>query len=207
LPYTWPRRHQEIRVFRIAIAILFGLIYATVRYSIFKGVPWSQWPVYICNKGLAMGASIGIVWILARRFRGVRCDDDLDGWTTACMAAHTVLSLAILNPAYYTKYFDGPTFTVAAGTSWLLGTLAAGWLFLRLRRCEAGLMGNAGALGVIGVLAGTHAALLGYASWFEPLTWHGRMPPPTLIAFALGLAALWLSLSRRLRRARGQPPA
>jgi hypothetical protein len=188
------RRRSTIRV---VAALLGSLAYATLRYNVFKGVPWSQWPVYVVNKAFALGALILVVWVLVLRVRKRPSDDSLRTWTTGCMIAHVALSLAILTPAYYPKYFDGATFTTAAGSSWLLGTAAAAWLFLRLRRCEPGPGQDGLGLGLVGLVVGIHAAVLGFAGWFQPGTWPGHMVPITLISFLLGVAALILGMISR----------
>ena len=189
------RRRSTIRV----LAVLVGtLVYATLRYNVFKGVPWPQWPVYVVNKAFALSSLILIVWILVRRRRNQSSYDELWAWTTTCMVAHVVLSLAILTPAYYAKYFDGTTFTTVAGTSWLLGTIAAVWLFVCLRRCEPAAGRDDLWLGMIGLMVGVHAAVLGFAGWFQPSTWPGYMVPITLISFLLGVAALILGMISRL---------
>jgi len=94
-----PQHDRSHNVIRVLIAVAGSLAYATLRYSLFKGVPWSEWPVYVMNKAFALGSLILVVWILVCRRRGRSSHDDLWTWTTACMVAHVALSLAILAPA------------------------------------------------------------------------------------------------------------
>ena len=54
-------RKSEIRDNSIIIIIavfLFSLIYAVLRYNVFKGVPWIDFPTYVFNKVLSLSALI-----------------------------------------------------------------------------------------------------------------------------------------------------
>ncbi len=42
----------------IAIALVFGLAYAIVRYHIAGPVPWKDFPFFILNKGISLSAFI-----------------------------------------------------------------------------------------------------------------------------------------------------
>lgn len=184
---------------RVLIAVLVSLIYATVRYNVFKGVPWSEWPIYITNKALALASLIMITWMLACRLTGRKLNDDVRNWTAACMGVHILLSLALLSPEYYADFYKGPKLTAVAGFSLLLGGIAARWPLMRLRRSESHAH-HGMQLGFVGVLAGTHAGLFGFSGWLSPQTWPGYMLPITLISFALGLSALILGAAGYFRR-------
>jgi len=179
---------------RAILAVGACLVYATLRYNVFKGVAWSWWPTYVTGKAFGLGALVLIVWLLVRRLRHLPHKDDLPGWTTACMLAHVLVSLSIMTARYYPKYFAGDQFTFWANLSWLLGAVATGLLFLRLRKCEV--LSDDRVLGVIGLIVGVHAAVLGFAGWFAPWTWPGYMVPITLISFLLGVVALVLGVVR-----------
>lgn len=184
--------------------------YATLRYNVFKGVPWVQWPVYVVNKSLGLTALGLLVWLLAMQRRGggrpTPASSGVASALVGCMLAHVFVSLAILTRAYYPKYFAGDTFTLAAGFSWLLGGAATAGLFLRLRRCAAGVPGDALVLGAWGAGVGIHAAVLGFSGWFQPWSWPGYMVPITLISALMGAAALILGLATpRPMPPRGEP--
>ena len=53
---------------RTSLAALLGsTLYATVRYNVVKGVPWSDWPAYTPNKALALAALVVLVLSVVRR--------------------------------------------------------------------------------------------------------------------------------------------
>jgi hypothetical protein len=107
------------------------------------------------------------------------------------MLLHAGLSLAILKPAYYAKYFQVEKLTFQAGWSMMLGVAAAVGLHQICRACR---LNQARSLcpkiGILAFGSGVHAMLLGYAGWFQPSTWPGHMIPITLISFTTGLVAL-----------------
>lgn len=179
--------------------IVWGLValstaYATLRYNVFKGEPWSDWPVLILNKAVALAALLLIVsWILrARR--------DPDGTRSTLLAAagslalvHAGLSLAVLSPAYFPSFFQTGRLTGPSGLSLLVGVVIATALLVTPRHEATGVR-RLHRLGIVGLMAGIHALLNGYASWLAPATWPGSMPPITLISAAAGavaIAAAW----------------
>ena len=167
-------------------------LYATLRYNVFKGVAWSEWPVYVLNKVFALSALLLLALYAIRRRGGQGASAaPLLPVAWILMLSHVGVSLAILNPAYYVKYYDAQKLTFLAGCSMMLGVVAAVGLHKFSRACEltnpVGLLPKIGALAF---LSGLHAALLGYAGWFQPSTWPGHMIPITLISFVAGSVAL-----------------
>ena len=49
-------RRRDSRIVAVTVAV--SGIYATLRYNVFKRVPWSDWPHYVGNKILALSALI-----------------------------------------------------------------------------------------------------------------------------------------------------
>ncbi|KQX19271.1 hypothetical protein [Sphingomonas sp. Root720] len=183
---------------RIVVASLaVALGYATLRYNVFKHVPWADWPHYVVNKALAM-AGLGLIVLsavrLARRGATIR---RLMAWAGGFVSAHVLLSLALLRPDYFDKLFAGGKLTAAAGWSLLLG--AAAWAATELGARRAAQWDPASRIELLGLIAlasGLHAALPSVGSWFAPSTWPGGLPPITLISFAAGLAG-WLAIRWR----------
>jgi len=193
--HTQPGTHREARARTAVWAItLSALAYATIRYNVFKGVPWSDWPVYVVNKAVALSSLLLLLaWILrARRGPG----DDPTGLLSQAgrfAVAHAGLSLAILAPAYFPTFFVDGRLNWASGLSILLGVMAASGLYLTSRPA-VGRPGTVRGLGAVGLVTGIHAMLNGYGSWLAPATWPGFMPPITLISFAAGAACLGAAL-------------
>lgn len=176
----------------ILTILLSTTIYATLRYNVFKGVAWSEWPVYVLNKVFALSALLLLMmYALQCRRRQSQAAGRLLPTAWLLMLLHVGLSLVILTPAYYAKYFQVGKLTWQGAWSMMLGVVAAAGLHQCCRAC--GLNNTQGLLTKVGVLAfgsGVHAMLLGCAGWFQPATWPGHMIPITLISFTAGLVAL-----------------
>jgi hypothetical protein len=184
------------------IVLLTTSLYATFRYNVFKGVAWSEWPVYILNKVFALSALLLLMIYALRCRRGAaEVSARLLPVAWILMLLHVGISLAILNPAYYVKYFQGAKLTWQAGWSTMLGVVAAVGLHKFCRACE---LNNNIALpakmGSLAFVSGLHAALLGYAGWFQPATWPGHMIPITLISFVAGSVALGAAFLPQAKR-------
>jgi hypothetical protein len=181
----------------VASVVAAALLYATVRYNAFKGVPWEEWPTYVVNKAAALAALVLMAVFLIRR----RTQAGTPPWHLLKAAAwlialHVGLSLALLGPVTYPKFFADGKPTAAVAWSILLGASAAAGALLRSRR-PVGVADRGGPLrlGLLAFAAGSHAALLGYGGWTTPSTWPGFLFPITLIAFVAGtiglLAGAW----------------
>ena len=172
--------------------LLTSVLYATLRDNVFKGVAWSEWPVYILNKVFGLSA---LFLLMVHAIQRCRSQNEPAGrllpvaWTL--MLLHAGLSLAILSPAYYAKFFQADKLTWQAGWSVLLGVIAAVGLHKYCRACElSNPVGLRAKIGILAFLSGCHAMLLGYAGWFQPSIWPGHMLPITFIAFVAGSVAL-----------------
>src|SRR3989338_11414763 len=109
-PVNW----MNVNVFSIALfAVILG--YALLRYNIIKGVPWSDLPLFISNKAIALYAVVFIAlsFIIGplvkfwpgtfTRFRPLRKYFGLFGFGFASI--HALISLLIFTPQYYPKFF------------------------------------------------------------------------------------------------------
>ena len=112
-----------------------SLLYAFIRYNILRDVPFSDIPLYIFNKALALGATvvIGFSFLLGplaalwpRWFSPhlpLRKALGIIGFGGA--AVHAVISLILLSPAYYSRWFTESGSLNAIGQfSLLFGVLA-----------------------------------------------------------------------------------
>ncbi len=197
-----------------AALLLLTLTYATTRYVVFG--PWNAGhiPLYVLNKAISWSA----LWLVAlalalgplarlaprrfarhlwrRRYFGIM------GFLLASL--HVVMSLAILNYAYYRQFFrQAFELTALAEFSMAMGALA--W-FLLLAPLAGSLPGareqmsarywqllqKIGAWGLL--LGGLHVGY-GVPGWLTPAAWYGGLPPITLwsaggVALALALRML-----------------
>jgi len=176
----------------VASVLASTLLYATLRYNVLKGVAWVEWPTYVLNKAAALSALLLGVLALWPRATPARAAERMRaaGWLGAL---HVGLSLALLGPATYPKYFADGKPTTAAAWSLLAGVLAA--VLVRREGPASGARSRWHA-GLVAFLPGVHAGLLGYGSWLEPTTWPGYLVPITLLAFATGCLGLALALLR-----------
>ncbi len=175
----------------IGSVVVAALLYATVRYNGFKGVAWGEWPTYVVNKAAALSALLLIAIFLVRRRSRDDAPESLLRAARGLIALHAVLSLALLGPASFPKYFIEGKPTASVAWSLLLAALAATGALAMSRRGDARVTGGRLAgLGVLAFVAGLHAALLGYDGWLAPSTWPGYMVPITVIAFIAGTVGL-----------------
>jgi hypothetical protein len=190
-PGPYSSNAQDRTAYAIALC---SLAYATVRYNVFKGVPWSDWPVYVVNKAVALSSLLLLLaWILRARLGPDESSSSLLSLARRFALVHAGLSLAILSPAYFPTFFSGGRLNGPSGLSVVIGVMAASGLYLRSRPAVSW-PAKVRSVGVIGLMTGIHAMLNGYGSWLVPATWPGYLAPITLIAFAAGVMCLGASL-------------
>lgn len=180
-------------------------------------VPWKDLPFFILNKGLAMGAfillsinfSIGPLknlgfampqsWLVARKELGM----------IAFLMAfiHALMSFMIFKPTVYAKFFESDgTLTAVAGISMLAGilTFIILWTynlsfktFLREDKAFIKLITSRRFLLFAMLLGAVHLFFMGYEGWLKPATWHGGLPPISLVAFTSFVVAFIINLTGR----------
>lgn len=193
-----------------------ALAYVVVRYHVFKGVEWIHLPLYVMNKAVSL-AAVALVAssYLVARWAPVLADEPgkrvvlarflgLSGFALA--AAHVVMSLALLSPAYYEKLFGAGQMNLTGELSILFG-LAALWflsapVLTSLPNMEEALGSRrwrkSQRLGYLAQAAAAgHVLVMGVSGWLTPAKWPGSMPPVTMLAFVAALIPL---LARLLPR-------
>jgi hypothetical protein len=185
-------RHETSTSWGVVTA---SVAYATLRYNVFKGVPWADWPVYILNKAAALsGLLLLVAWLVRTRRRGSTSEASLLLMARRLAIAHAGLSLAILTPVYFPAFFTDGKLAPAESMSLVVGVGLIAGLFTG-RPAPRGTVPSAGTVGLITFFAGAHAAVAGYGGWFSPAVWPGYMPPITLVSGIAGIAGLALGLS------------
>lgn len=182
-----------MKVFKPIAAIIFSSIgYAVVRYHLFGDVPFRLFPLYVANKGTAMASLILLGLSLIARTRENRKKYGKAGFFLMIM--HGVMSMAILSPAYFKKYFrdDGTYFAnIEAGLAFgIAGAIIATYLFVALPNGNGSPSLRLGVGRLILVVTGVHAALLGYPTWQAYSSWPGYLPPITLLATGTAITML-----------------
>ena len=185
------------------------LIYAGIRYHVVEGVPLTHAPLYILNKAISLGglAFLAISYLVGK-VAGLRWDDrriqlvvikfcGLMGFSL--IVAHVLMSLALLDPAYYAKFYAGAKFNLTGELSLSLGVFAL-WCFTLptitslpymyeelgaerwLRSQRAGYAGL--------MLAAGHVLVMGVLAWLRPGDWPAALPPITALAFVVAMIPL-----------------
>ena len=185
------------------------LVYAGVRYHVFQGVPLAQAPLYVLNKAISLGglAFLAISYLVGK-VAGLRWDDrqlqlvvtkfcGLMGFSL--VVAHVLMSLALLDPAYYAKFFADVKLNLTGELSLSLGVFAL-WCFslpaitsLPYMYDELGAdrwlrSQRAGYAGLM--LAAGHVLVMGVMGWLRPGDWPGALPPITALAFVVAMVPL-----------------
>jgi DMSO/TMAO reductase YedYZ heme-binding membrane subunit len=193
--------------------LLLTFAYATTRYVVFG--PWTvgHIPLYVLNKAISWSA----LWLVAlalalgplarlapgrfarhlwrRRYFGIM------GFLLGSL--HVVMSLVILNYAYYRQFFrQAFELTALAEFSMAMGALA--W-FLLLAPLAGSLPGARALMsarywqllqkiGVLGMLLGGLHVSYGVPGWLTPAAWYGGLPPITLWSASAVVIALALRM-------------
>ena len=189
----------------ILVTLLLAVGYSILRYHIVGPVPWKDFPFFILNKGLCLGAfillsmnfalgplnNLGVPvpagWLNARRALG------MTGFLLVLV--HVLMSFLMFTPSVYGKFFgDDGTMTLLAGLSMLAGVLAFVVLwgynmtfqtFLREDKAFIRFITSRGFMLFALLLGAAHLFFMGYEGWLEPSGWHGGLPPISLVAFTI----------------------
>jgi len=194
----------------------FSLGYAVLRYHIAGDVAWSHLPLFILNKATSLAAVIlvacsylvgGVIrWhnhdpvirLVVVKFCG------LMGFFLAGM--HAFFSFCLLNPAYFTKYFDSDgRLNVVGEIGMTVGVVA---LFALLSPAITTLPMMPSAIGgkrwkrsqrlgyVALILVVVHLVDLGLEGWLAPRSWTAGLPPISLVAVVAALVPLAAKFKR-----------
>ena len=201
----------------IAITCLVSLAYAVLRYHIVGPVPWKDFPFFILNKGIALGAFL----LLSMNFAlgplnnlGVKVPE---GWLNARKAMgmtgfllvliHVLMSVMIFNPQVFERFYqENGTLTFMAGLSMLGGVLSfvvlwAYNLSFQTKMSEDKIfiqfITSRGFLLWAMLLSLIHLFFMGYQGWINPADWHGGLPPISLVCFVVFLVGYVINLLGR----------
>lgn len=178
-----------------------SLIYAIIRYNIFKDTPWSETPLWVSNKAFSLTATImiGLSFVLPAN----RPRREIGLWGFYITSIHVAISLLLLLLGYYEKFYqDNGQFTVSGGLALLAGIVSFGALILAFRnsflkwcrKVNLRVIHKAVFLALFFNLI--HLTLIGSKSWVDPAHWPGYLPPITLISAFFS----FYFISQRLRK-------
>jgi hypothetical protein len=201
----------------IAVTMLIAIGYAVLRYHIFGGVPWKDFPFLILNKGISLGAFILITfnfslgpaksmglpvsdaWLNARKTLG------MSGFLFVLV--HVLMSVMLFSPAMFSKLFEANgSLTGVAGISMLAGILSFVVLWgynlsfqthMREDKAFMDFITSRKFLIWALLLGGVHLFFMGYSGWINPAGWHGGLPPISLVAFVFFAIGYLINLIAR----------
>jgi DMSO/TMAO reductase YedYZ heme-binding membrane subunit len=197
--------------------MLLSVGYAVLRYHIAGPVPWKDFPFFILNKGISLGAFILITFNFTfgpLNNLGVKVPE---GWLNARKALgmtgfllvliHALISFMLFTPAVYAKFFEADgTLTLLGGLSMLGGILAfvVLWAYnlsfqthLSEDKAFIQFITSRKFLLVAMTLGAAHLFFMGYKGWLEPSGWHGGLPPISLVSFAFFVTGYVVNLLGR----------
>lgn len=193
-------------------ATVLSVLYAIIRYHIFKDVPLI-FILKVSNKGISL-ASILLIAIslsigpLSRKFPSIFSSIEqgkrlfgLWGFTLAFF--HSLLSLLLLKPSQYASFFSfltlnglGEYVLVTGFISLFLLAAAFTTSFPHLYSISRRTFQITQFAGYIGcVVAGLHVVPIGINNWHKLSTWPGYLFPITLLSFLLVLITVILRTS------------
>ena len=201
----------------ILVTLLLAIGYAVLRYHIAGPVPWNDFPMFILNKGVCLGAFILLTfnfslgplknlgvpvaegWLKARKVMG------MTGFLLVLI--HAFMSVLLFNAEIYGKFFDADgSMSLLGGWAMLFGVLGFVFLwgynlsfqtFLREDTAFIQLITSRKVLLFALTLGGLHLFFMGYQGWLKPTGWHGGLPPISLIAFAFFVSGYVVNLLGR----------
>lgn len=186
---------------RKSILLIFALTfwYSIVRYIVFKGVAVEQIPVYITNKAISW---TGLILLGLAPLVGVERRRSLGQAGFLLVLLHVILSLMIINPVYFGKFYGENGFlSWLAELSMLAGAVGTVLLFRLFVHVGENTEQNGSLIPGLGrlilVLTGAHVGFMGYRGWTDISHWPGYLPPITLLSFLTVIVLLGL---RQLRR-------
>lgn len=180
----------------VTLTFLFALFYSIVRYHLFKEVPWIDFPLYIMNKVVSFSAIIYIaIYLILEKRNYNELSTKIRKYAKNLIFIHLIISLILLTPSYYHKFFNGMKFNFIGQLSLFAGVIALGMMnslkFAKTPNPKVTLssMRKYGTELLL-FLISLHLFVMGYQGWLTPGSWPGGMPPITLLAFVVSISPL-----------------
>jgi DMSO/TMAO reductase YedYZ heme-binding membrane subunit len=214
------RLWQPVTVKWLLFVLGAALAYAVLRYHIAGDVPWRHLPLFIFNKAASMAATIFVAcsYLVGKAIRWHNHDPrtklvviklcGLMGFSLAVI--HALASFALLNAAYFPKYFaaDGRLhwngeLAVMAGVValWALAFPAITTLPMMARELGGVRWKRSQRMGYVCLfLVVVHLFALGLQGWLTPHDWQWGLPPISLLAVVIATIPLMLKVAAIRRK-------
>ena len=203
---------------RIIICVLIlTAFYATLRYHVFKEVPWSHFPLFIMNKAISFSGftlliiSISAGFLFRKKAGTWRAAQKFLGRTGyVLIILHVLMSLLLFRPEVYDKFFTVEGNLNAVGEwSMMLGCLGIIALIMIHNSYQNSEKDNyiqkisrsGGFMLFMLSVSALHIGILGYEGWLTPREWPGGLPSFTLISVLFFLIGSLLYLFRKRNQA------
>lgn len=201
----------------IVLPFVFFTIYAIIRYIVFKGVSPNHLPLYIVNKVFSVS---GIFLIAASytigKLRWLKNKDEsrqhqlikfigLAGFSLSAM--HVFISLIIISPGYFPKFYHEDMLNFKGELSMLMGVFSLFCFSFPAITTLPFMQEAVGVkkwkkrqqIGYMGLLtAFIHVLVMGLSGWSDVASWPGYLPPITMIGALIAAVPLVLKLFKKL---------
>ncbi len=160
------------------------MAYAILRYNIFQAISFEHLPLFIANKAFALSV------VLLMFYRPFIQKDDTSFYDTSVftlLLMHVLISMTILSPDYYPKFFQESQMNLRGELSLLFGIAAfVTFIVLQfiLQKKKISLTFKLQVWTALALIAG-HLLSMGLSGWLTPEKWSGYLPPISLIAFVI----------------------
>jgi len=196
----------------IISTFLLSLLYVVIRYHVFGGVAWREFPLYTFNKTMALSGFLLVTYNFSfgpLKNIGIKIPNTwLEARNTLAMTGflflliHVFISFLLFSPAHYGKFFEADgTLTLMAGLSMLAGIIGFVLLWMINITFQSYMRDNEAFVTYITsrkfllwalIFGGLHLVFMGYSGWLNPSGWHAGIPPVSLVAmlfFVVGYVA------------------
>jgi len=207
---------KSLKIRWLSLVFLFLILYAILRYIVFQGVDPVHFPLYIVNKifstsglfFLSVSYAMGKIRHKKLKDKQVKIEFmkffGMAGFSLSAM--HVFISMIILTPSYYPKFYNGEMMNFTGELSMLMGVLSIFFFtipaittipFMQeavgIKKWQKGQ--RVGYLGLLTALL--HVIIMGYSGWLEVEKWPGYLPPITLIATLIAIVPLYLKFIKK----------
>lgn len=202
------------KIWTISVIIIF-FIYAVLRYVIFKGVSYVHIPLYIINKVVSIsGLFLSGIYFISLGLAGSRSNlvlkksfEEIKLISIILIGIHVVLSMLILSPEYYPKFYVDDKMNLKGEVSMLMGVISFFCLIVpallknpasnTIQVISKQRKGNIIKVGLICLLI--HTTTMGYDGWFKIDNWPGYIPPISLLGAIIVSVMIVLIFNKRMR--------
>ena len=184
----------------IISSVLMSLFYSVLRYNVFKDVSWTELPLYVFNKAISLASVIlFVLYQILRKRLEIGQRNLLKDYAVVLAITHVVISIVILSPEYYEKFYSSYKLNLTGNLTILFGIVAfiamfvesSKYFFRRYVKSRSILKSIWIAFILFLIL---HVVIMGGYGWLSYENWPGGLPPITLLSFIL----LFIGLLARL---------